>query len=443
MTPLALYLKQVGYQVSGSDIADFRMRKKLESNGIKVSLFQKAENCIKADMLIYSTAIPKNNPEIAYALENNIPVLNRLEALKFFLKEKKIIAVTGSYGKSTTTAFTASFLKFSGINPSWLIGADLFSFSPAESNDSDWMVLESDESKPVFLDFNPYSVLITNIGKDHLPHYNNSQESLADTISQFMKRKHKDGKIYFNIDDPFTECFIKDLERKEYILCGKQNKADYFFQVDSIQYQNRKIKTIFKLTCPNRMIYTCEIPMLGENNVLDAVMAFSIACDLSKDTDQCLKGFSQLPVLDRRFEICSDNGISIVIDDEGDSPAVIQNVFENAKKIFPDKKIIAVLQPHRFSRLQNLFTEYVDSMFQGPDDIIILPVYSAGEEAIPGIQSEKLMNSIIEAGFNPLKIRTLSLQDSILYLQSYTQQPYLIITLGPGDVWKIADAYRK
>jgi len=443
MTPLAIYLNQQGHQVAGSDLSDFRMRNALESKGIKVSLFHSSDNCKNADLLLYSTAIPKDNPEIKYAIENHIPILNRLEALRLFLKRKKIIAVTGSYGKSTTTAFTASILKYRGMNPSWLVGADLFLFPPAEYNDSEWMVLETDESKPDFLEFDPYSVLLTNIGNDHLPNYNNSQEKLANTFLQFIKRKNPAGKVYLNADDPFISSFQQELDRKDYVLCGKTKESDYSFQIVSTGYKNQKIKTVFDLTIPCGKTYKCEIPMLGEKNVLDAVLAFALTVDLAGNADQCIQGFPLMPVMDRRFEICSDNGVSMVIDDEGDSPEVIYTVFENAKKLFPNKKIISILQPHRYSRLKNLFQEYVRIMVQGPDEIILLPVFSAGEEEIAGINSETLMKSIIEAGFSPNQIQSLSMDCTIHYLHTCIDKPYLIITLGPGDVWKVANAYRK
>jgi UDP-N-acetylmuramate--alanine ligase len=439
MSALALYLSDAGYQVAGSDLTDFRIRTLLEAKGIKVYLNHLAKNVDGVDLLIYSTAIPQDNPEITQAKRDNIPCINRIEALQKFLGNQKIIAITGSYGKSTTTTFTASLMQYTGLHPSWLIGADLFSFPPAGYHLSDWTVLETDESKPVFLNFSPYAVIMTNIGIDHLPSYNNSQELLAGELLKFITKKNHTTKVLLNGDDINSFPLIQKLKKSnDVILCGLGDENDY--QIKDIQTNQNQgtFQTTFSLTCPDGKVFYCHIPMPGEKNVIDAILALGMTIQLGANRERGIEGLSKLPCMDRRFEICRFSESSILIDDEGDSPEVIQNVLQNAKKWFPQKKLLVVLQPHRYSRLNSLFEDYVKTMSFLPDEIILLPVFSAGEKELPEINSEKLRDAIIFSNFPSDKIRCFTIQETLEYLVTKMMKNNLIITLGPGDVWKVA-----
>jgi UDP-N-acetylmuramate--alanine ligase len=444
MSSLALYLLGAGFQVNGSDVADFRLRKLLESKGIAVYLSHHEDNIMGSDLLIYSTAVPKNNPEIAKAIELGIPQINRIQALQQFLNKQQIIAITGSYGKSTTTTFTASLMNQAGLSPSWLIGADLFSFPPAKYNKSRWTVLETDESRPEFLDFTPYSVIITNVGKDHLTNYNNSQENLTRELLDFLSKKNNQTKAVLCGDDIASIALIKPFQQKsEVLLCGLGKNNDYQITNIHTSFLTNSFQTSFTLKCPDGISFECQIPMPGEKNVIDATLALAMTLQVGGNRDVCIDGLSKLPCMDRRFKIVHYSDHSIVVDDEGDSPEVIRTVLQNAKDWFPQKKLIAVLQPHRYSRLQNLFTEYVSVMSSFPDEIILLPVYSAGEEEIVEVNSQKLMDSILSRGFSEKNAQLLSMKDTITCLRSKLDKNYLIITLGPGDIWKVAEKLAK
>lgn len=440
MSSLALYLLEAGYQVAGSDLSDFRIRKLLESKGIKVFLNHHEKNIEDTDLLIFSTAIPMDNPEIIKAKRHNIPCINRIEALQKFLSNQKIIAVTGSYGKSTTTTFTASLMQYAGLNPSWLIGADMFSFPPAlYSTNSHWTVLETDESKPVFLNFDPYSAIMTNIGIDHLPSYNNSQELLIQEIFKFLKRKNCSTKVVLHGDDLNSFPLIQELKKSDdVILCGFGDENDYQIKDIHTNFSQGVFKTTFSIRCPDGKTFFSYIPMPGEKNVIDATLALGMTVQLGASRDECIHGLKILPCMDRRFEICRFSDSTIIVDDEGDSPEVIQSVLKNAKKWFPQKKLLAILQPHRFSRLQSLFDDYVKTMSTLPDEIILLPVFSAGEKAIDGINSEKLRERIVLSNFPTDKIQCCTIEETLEYLKTKINENYLMITLGPGDVWKVA-----
>lgn len=443
MSSLALYLREAGYIVSGSDVTDFRLRKLLESKDITVFLQHRAKQIIDHDLIIYSTAIPNNNPEFVQAKLNNVPMMNRLTALQKFLSKQKIISITGSYGKSTTSAFCASIMNQIGLLPSWLIGADLFSFPPSKNNFSSWTVLETDESKPEFLDFSPHGVIVTNVGIDHLQNYGQSINQLFNTLTVFLSKRDKKTKIIINGDDINSLPFLSQFDRdKELILCGLGEINDY--QISSLKTMVLEtcLKTSFTLTCPDHTVHDCEIPMPGVNNAIDAVLSLAMAVQLGGDIKECIQSLSKLPLLDRRFEICRFSQTCVVVDDEGDSPEVISQVLQNGKMWYPDKKIIAVLQPHRFTRLKNLFNKYREALVQWTDEIVLLPVFHAGENEIPGINSVALKESIELTGYPAGKINVLSMEETITYLLSKLNQSCLIITLGPGDIWKIADALR-
>jgi UDP-N-acetylmuramate--alanine ligase len=335
-------------------------------------------------------------------------------------------------------------MNFAGLSPSWLIGADLFAFPPANYQNSQWTVLETDESRPEFLDFNPYSVIITNIGKDHLPNYNNSQNKLIQELRSFLSKKNKAIKAVLSGDDANSTNLIQELKQKnDVILCGFGKQNDYQITEVTTNLQKTCFLTTFTLTCPDGQLFSCQIPMPGEKNVIDAVLAFAMTLQLGGDRNTCIEGLSKLPCMDRRFKICLHTNTSIIVDDEGDSPDVIQTVLQNGKDWFPQKKLIAVLQPHRYSRLKNLFDDYVEAMYKIPDEIILMPVYSAGETEITTVNSLTLMDHILKKGFPKDKIQSLSIPEAITYLREKLKENYLIITLGPGDVWKVADAIAK
>jgi UDP-N-acetylmuramate--alanine ligase len=207
---------------------------------------------------------------------------------------------------------------------------------------------------------------------------------------------------------------------------------------------NNQIQTFFDIKIPSGKSFDCCLKMPGEKNVIDAVMAFALTYELCGNLDKCIFGVNNLPVIERRFEVCHTYKETIIVDDEGDSPEVIKNVFQNIKSFYPNKKIFAVLQPHRFSRLNSLFEDYVNVMANNSDDIIVLPVFSAGEFQN---ESEKnsgtLVDSLIEKNFPRNKIHLLDIEEAILLLKKYIGKSYVIITLGPGDVWRIAHAFRE
>ena len=439
MTPLALLLKEYGYDISGSDISDFRLCNFLQSKGIKIYLNHSASNVPSDSTVIYSSAISENNIEIQTAKKANCTTISRIEALKLITSDKRLISITGSYGKSTTTAFISSLLKEVNVNPSWIIGADLFSFLPSGIGSSDIFVLECDESRAEFLDFDPYFIILTNIGKDHLSNYCNSQEMLFSVLFSYVERINNTGAIFINIDDSLSEKFTSLLNDKHLITCGSSDNADYCFNITSSTFNGVNFETEFSITKKNCKTFITSINMPGKENVLDAVFAYAVALELGCREEIARKAIKNLPILDRRLEIKSVNEKSIVIDDEGDSPDVIKSALMKLKEYFPKKKILSIIQPHRYSRLKNLFNEYVDTLSNFSDDIIITPVYSAGENKDSFYDSISLYEAIKDYNFKGGLFNAINNTETVNISKKYLNKDYVIITLGPGDIWRVAD----
>jgi UDP-N-acetylmuramate--alanine ligase len=439
MTPIALLLNEYGFDISGSDISDFRLKDNLISKGINVIIGHSEVNISDNSTVIYSTAVSENNIELITAKKCNNQTLSRIEALKEITSNDRIISITGSYGKSTTTAFVSSILEYVKYDPSWIIGADLLRYPPSKNGKSDLFVLESDESRPDFLDFNPHMIILTNIGKDHLSNYCNSQEMLFSVLLSFLERIDSTGAVFINLDDNLSEKFTDLVNVKNLITCGSSLNADYRFNITSSKFNGKNFVTEFSITKKNENPFFTFINMPGKENVLDAVFAYAVAVELGCSKKISQKAIKNLPILDRRFEVKKVNEKSIIIDDEGDSPDVIKNSLKKIKFYFENKKALVVIQPHRYSRLKNLFKEYIDVLSEYSDDLIITPVYSAGEEKIDGINSESLYNAILKKDFKGKIYNTLNFEEAIDKCKLYIEKDYVIITLGPGDVWRIAD----
>jgi len=441
MTPLALLLQQIGFSVLGSDIQPFRMADTLRQSGIRIFTTHRPEQIGESRLVIYSTAIPEQNPEYKEAQRVGIPCMNRLEAISSLVSGKKLLSITGSYGKSTTTTFTAFFAQEAGIDPSYLIGADLLSFLPAHWNQdqSDWFVLETDESRPEFLCFSPYSCVLTNVGTDHLTHYQHDIQVLKDHLVQYLSSIDPAGCLVMSYEAyQSLSRHLPSLHRRV-ITCGTDPSCDYRYEIQDIRCLGDHFETSFHLKAKGEFYRNLSIRMPSEKYVLDALLAFALITDCAKKKlDPRL--FEALPILDRRSQLKRAWNRSYLLDDEGDSPDVIKEVLINVHTLFPGFRVIPFVQPHRFSRLQNLMEEYADVLVSLSDEIILLPVYPAGEEPIPGIDSFALAKTIAAKGFlGPLTVLNTH-QEAADWIHTHQTGNNVFILLGPGDVWQVDHA---
>lgn len=441
MTPLALFLQQMGYQVSGSDINPFRMSGLLEKNGIRVFPAHQAEHVEGFQLVIYSTAIPRQNPEYQRAQVLNIRCINRLEAISSIVRQQKLLSITGSYGKSTTTTFSVSFATMAKLDPSFLIGADLLDFSPARWNRglSPWFVFETDESHPDYLQFVPFSCVLTNIGNDHLQNYQEKIENLEKALFDFISATHPQGRIILSQEAYQSLHRYHSSLPARIVLCGTDTNCDYRYVIEDCLCQGDHFETHFHLTVKGKTYQNLLLRMPGEKYVLDAILAYALISE-SAGTFLSPDLFMNLPLLDRRFQLKKQWSSSLLIDDEGDSPDVIEEALRTAKKFFPSYTIVPVIQPHRFSRLKRLFREYATVLAQHSDRVIILPVYAAGEDPIPGFDSSSLATLIRSMNYQGELLLAENHLKAAEMIQEWEKNRCVFILLGPGDVWQVENA---
>ncbi|MDD4028855.1 MAG: Mur ligase domain-containing protein [Caldisericia bacterium] len=430
MTPLALYYRAMGYHVEGSDLQSFRMESILQNQGISIHYKQSKENIHPGiTSLIYSAAIPSTNPELVEARACNIPCVHRIDVLKEIVQPKTLLSVTGSYGKSTTSTFLSSMAEQCGLQPSWLIGADMLHYPCARFTNSNYFVLETDESQPSFLDFHPSYLILTNIGVDHLTNYENNPEKLKQAMVHIVDNTKK------KIVTPYAvkESLENQAVQNSWITCGFEN-GDYRITHHHTYFDGSGLRTSFHVDGKYSSFHA-EIPMPSIRNVMDALLSFALVEDIVGPIATPSDYFSSLPVVERRFQFIPTESRALFIDDEGDSPDVIKQVLEDAKLYFPHRHLIVFLQPHRYSRLHNLFTEYVQAM-QWADEVFILPVYAAGEEQENRKNSMDLFEALKKCHTGSVHY-VHSLAEGSLLLSSLLRPSNAIITLGPGDVWKL------
>ncbi len=439
MSALAWYLNDLGWKVSGSDINDFRMRKRLEKKGIKVYLYHDEKHVRQSSMVIYSSAIPEHHSEIMRARTMKIPVFERMEAIKDLLESKKLIGVSGSYGKSTTTTFVSSMMRNAGLEPNWLIGADLLEYPPAFVSKAPWLVLECDESKKHFLALHPFVAIISNVGQDHLQEYHGSMNELANTLMEFASRVPKEGLIVLNGDDPLLFKFKDYIKDRNIITCGTTLLSDIRFSELQPFWDGSHFSTRFTLIDSTQTPRKVQIPMPGWQNALDAVMAWTATSYLSPEQSLDVSLFNQLPSLDRRLEHKGSFKKTLLFDDEGDSPEVIRLALQTLRSYFPERALVPIVQPHRYSRLSFLFEEYAKVLLEESSDIILMPVYSAGEKSQNELKSEDLAQKILSMGFAGSLYQADDHQDAIKRASMDMGKEKIFVTLGPGDVWRVAD----
>lgn len=430
MAPLALYYAARGDCVEGSDLQTFRMASILQQQGIKVRYQQNCENIHPSiQSLVYSAAIPMDNSELVKAKQLHIPCIHRIKALQNIVANKQLLSVTGSYGKSTTTTFLSSISENCGLTPSWLIGADMLQYPCARYSDSSYFILETDESQPSFLEFSPTYTILTNIGNDHLTNYNNDSNELKRALYGILRKTRENVILPNDVKNAIDSTIISD----SWITCGDQG-SNYHITDLHTYFDGSILRTSFQVK-GRYSSFTAEIPMPSYRNVMDALLSFALVEDIVGSISNPSELFSALPIIDRRFQFIPTDSKALLIDDEGDSPDVIQQVINDAQLYFPTHRLVVFIQPHRYSRLESLFTQYVQSLLLA-DEVVVLPVYRAGELRKNRKNEIDLYEALCSKHTGTIHCMS-SLEEASSLLYSYLLPNTTIITLGPGDVWKL------
>jgi UDP-N-acetylmuramate--alanine ligase len=436
MSGIAEVMHNLGYKVQGSDIAEGYVIEGLRKRGIKVMIGHKAENLGDAAVVVTSTAIKRGNPEVDLALETRVPVVRRAEMLAELMRLKSTVAVAGTHGKTTTTSMIAAMLDAGGIDPTVINGGIINSYgSNARLGASEWMVVEADESDGSFLRLDGTIAVVTNIDPEHLDHYG-SFDAVKDAFVEFVQNVPFYGAAILCLDHPEVQAILPRVKDRRIVTYGFSAQADIRGDnVVSIPGGNRFDVTVRERDGSTRQITGIELPMPGRHNVQNAIAAIAVGLQMGMADIDIVTGFAKFGGVKRRFtNVGSVDGVTI-IDDYGHHPVEIRAVLAAAREGVQNR-IIAVVQPHRYSRLGDLMDEFQQA-FNDADIVYVAPVYAAGEDPVEGVSAEALASGLKARGHR--QARTISGADELAdLLASEAQDGDMVICLGAGDITKWA-----
>ena len=440
MSGIAEVMHNLGYSVQGSDMAESYVVEHLRSRGITVNIGQRAENVNGAAVVVTSTAVKRTNPEVVYALENRIPVVRRAEMLAELMRLKSTVAVAGTHGKTTTTSMVAALLDAGGIDPTVINGGIINAYgSNARLGESDWMVVEADESDGSFLRLDGTIAVVTNIDPEHLDHYG-SFDKVKEAFVEFIENVPFYGAALLCIDHPEVQAVIPKVRDRRVVTYGFSAQADIRGEnVTPIPGGNRFDVALRQRDGSFQRIEGIELPMPGRHNVQNALAAVGVSIEMGCPHDVIRTGFSKFGGVKRRFtkvgEIAVGEGTVSVIDDYGHHPVEIRAVLAAAREGVKGR-VIAVAQPHRYTRLRDHMDEF-ESCFNDADVVYITPVYAAGEEPIEGVDSAHLVKGLKSRGHR--SAQEIAGADALAERLAETILPGdMIVCLGAGDITKWA-----
>lgn len=435
MSAVAAILKRIGCDVCGSDLSTNTNTKNLEHAGIKCSVGHKEENINQDIVLVVETSIVKpNNPEILKAKSLNIPIIRRADMLAQIMKEKLGITVAGTHGKTSTTAMIAVLLESAGLDPTVINGGIINYFSSnSKFGEGKFLVAESDESDGSFVDLPSFIGVVNNIEPEHMEFYGGDFEMVKSYYQKYINQIPANGLAALCIDDLEVKKIYDSIGTKSNIvsLSIQDPNADFFgfnisFDIYGLQFCVRIKKT-------GHVIEGIRMPIYGIHNVKNALAPVSIGIFLGLSEEQIKQGLSKYSGVKRRFSKVGEFGGITIIDDYGHHPTEIKAVFKAAKEILPaGHKLIVVFQPHKYSRTRDLFTEFCNAFFD-VDVVVIADIYSAGQEPIVGINQDSLIAGIKNAGHKNV-IKLTSESDLPNIIQQQAKSGDMVICIGAGSI---------
>ncbi len=440
MSGIAEVMHNLGYQVQGSDVAEGYVVEGLRKRGIAVTIGHAAENVTDAAVVVTSTAVKRGNPEVEAALSNRIPVVRRAEMLAELMRLKSTVAVAGTHGKTTTTSMIAAILDAGGIDPTVINGGIINSYgSNARLGASDWMVVEADESDGSFLRLDGTIAVVTNIDPEHLDHYG-SFEKAKDAYVEFVENVPFYGAALLCLDHPEVQALIPRVRDRRIVTYGFAASADVRgVNVTPYPGGNRFEAIIRHRDGSTRSIEHIDLPMPGRHNVQNALAAIGVALELGIEDKTIERGFELFTGVKRRFtkvgEVAFDTGVATIVDDYGHHPVEIRAVLSAARES-AQGRVIAVVQPHRYSRLGNLMEDF-QGAFNDADVVYVTPVYAAGEAPVEGVDAEALVEGLKRRGHRA--VATVADADALAAaLAGDVAAGDQVICLGAGDITKWA-----
>jgi UDP-N-acetylmuramate--alanine ligase len=394
MSGIAEVLANLGYTVTGSDVADSANVKRLRDKGITVAIGHKAENIDGADVVVVSSAIKRDNPELVAARGKRLPVVRRAEMLAELMRLKSCVAIAGTHGKTTTTSMVAALLDAGGLDPTVINGGIINAYGTnARLGAGNWMVVEADESDGTFLKLPADVAIVTNVDPEHLDHFH-TFDAVQDAFRAFVENIPFYGFAVMCTDHPVVQTLVGKLEDRRILTYGQNPQADVLLaglkhnsgsSHFSVKFRDREGNT-------THTIDKLVLPMPGRHNALNATSAIAVAHELGIKDDLIRKALANFGGVKRRFTRVGEWNGAVIIDDYGHHPVEIAAVLRAARESAKGK-VIAVMQPHRYTRLRDLFEQFC-TCFNDADAVIVAPVYAAGEQPIPGADRDSLVQGL-------------------------------------------------
>jgi UDP-N-acetylmuramate--alanine ligase len=437
MSAIAKVMLEMGYRVSGSDLAQHELTDKLKAKGARVFIGHEAGNVQGADLVVYSTALSKDNVEIREAEQRGIPILHRSQMLARLMNERKGIAVAGAHGKTTTSSMIALVMETSDMDPTYIIGGEIVNVgSNAKAGKGEYVVAEADESDGTFLQYRPTLALVNNIEADHLENYNGDFENLKKAYAQFLSQVREGGKAIVCKDDAHLREMIPAI-RSDVITYGIES-ADADFTATDITLGDRKVS--FRVRHRGKTLGDIQLSVPGKHNVYNALATLITCLEAGLTFEQVAEAITDFRGAKRRFQVLGEVDDILVIDDYAHHPTEIQATIAAAKAT--GKRIIAVFQPQRYTRTYYLLEQF-SRAFPEADEVIITDIYSpAGERQIEGVSAAKLVE-LIRQNSND-RVRYIPSREEVQrFLAGYVKSGDLVLTMGAGDIWKAADGLAK
>ena len=436
MSGIAELLLNLGYKVSGSDLKASDITERLQTLGGTIFEGHQADQISGADVIVTSSAVRNDNPEVLAAEHASIPVIPRAEMLAELMRLKYSVAIAGAHGKTTTTSIVASVLARGGLDPTIVIGGKLKSIgSNAVLGQGDFIVAEADESDGSFLKFSPTIAVVTNIDREHLDFYTDL-DAIKSVFLNFIDRIPFYGLAILCLDNEPIQALIPKI-KKRYTTYGMNTQAD--FQIRDVEFAKRQSR--FTVINRGQKLGRITLNLPGLHNVYNATASIAVGIELDVPFAAIKGALETLEGVQRRLEIKGEVGGITVVDDYGHHPTEIKTTLDALQECWPDKRKVVVFQPHRYSRTQALFDDFTRAFYQS-DVLLVLPIYAASEQAIEGVTGQLLCEGIQAHGHKEVFFAA-EMKDAVTHLKKNLKSGDILLTLGAGDVWKVGEQVLK
>lgn len=431
MSAIAQLLLRRGMRVSGSDLKESKITGELKSLGAQIYIGHDPKNIKDAQTIVYSSAIKEDNPEMQEAKKKGLNLIKRAQALAYLMQDKTVIAITGSHGKTTTASLVSYLLLEAGLKPSVAIGGVLRNIDTnAFLGNGNFFVAEADESDSSFLYYLPKYSIITNIDREHLDYYLTFENELH-AFGEFINKTKKDGCVFACSDDNNLRNMLKDY-KNSYILFGLNPDSDIYPK----NIRLNGLTSEFDCYCKNKFIGRFHLALGGEHNISNSLSVIALGLELNIDLEVIKRCFANYKGAHRRLEIKFGAQGPMIIDDYAHHPQEIRATLKAVKNL-KRKRIIAIFQPHRYTRTKLLLEEF-GRCFDFADYVVITDIYAAGESPIQGVSAKKIYDEIIRDSNHP-EVVFLPKEDIVQHILGIVNPDDIVITLGAGDIIKVSD----